>query len=529
MRRSCLLLQHRQLSNPSVLAAVGDFLVKGPRLLVPSTSSSGPDVDQPSTSEHIPVLGSTHRSSKLCKRGYASQESLFCRGLHTSARLSTTFDVLLAQTGEGIKECELIQWFVKEGDTVAEFDQLCEVQSDKAAVEITSQYAGIIRQLHHTPGSMVQVGEALLSIDMEGDSSEAEAVSTTSQDFASQASPTSSGKPAADTPISADTQVTLASPAVRRVAREHGIDLASVRGSGPDGRISKGDIMQLVQSQRGPSSAPSESILGRGMEAAIQILTPAAAASSQDQHSSTAQATQAHTQEPIVIPLRGYRRAMVNSMTAAGAVPHFHYCDEISMGPLLRLRAALVDDPALKGLKLTFLPFMLKAVSVALRQWPDVNGSLSADGSALLQHPSHNLGVAMATPSGLVVPNIKGVENRSIVSIAEELARLQVLAQAGKLGQEDLSGGTLTVSNIGAIGGTYATPLVNVPETAIVALGKVREVARVGKDGRLEMVPRLAASWGADHRVIDGATLASFSNSWKAYVEEPERLLLHLS
>ncbi|BDA48716.1 Lipoamide acyltransferase component of branched-chain alpha-keto acid dehydrogenase complex [Coccomyxa sp. Obi] len=532
MRRSCLILQHRHFLKPSVLAAVGDLLVKGPRLLVPSTSSLGPEVDQPLTSEHIQVLRSTHRLSAFCKREYASQESLSCRSLHTSARLSATVNVLLAQTGEGIKECELIQWFVKEGDTVAEFDQLCEVQSDKAAVEITSQYAGIIRQLHHTPGSMVQVGEALLSIDMEDDDSEAEAVSISSQDSASQASPTSSGMPAADAPLLTDTQATLASPAVRRVAREHGINLTSVRGSGPDGRISKGDVMQLVQSQRGPSdprSAPSESILGRGMEAAIQILTPAAAASSTGQDSSTAQTTQAQPQEPVVIPLRGYRRAMVNSMTAAGAVPHFHYCDEISVGPLLRLRAALVNDPSLQGLKLTFLPFMLKAVSVALRQWPDVNGSLSTDGSALLRHPSHNLGVAMATPSGLVVPNIKGVENRSIVSIAEELARLQVLAQAGKLGQEDLSGGTLTVSNIGAIGGTYATPLVNVPEVAIVALGKVREVAQVGKDGRLEMVPRLAASWGADHRVIDGATLALFSNSWKAYVEEPERLLLHLS
>ncbi|EIE27558.1 hypothetical protein COCSUDRAFT_55557 [Coccomyxa subellipsoidea C-169] len=365
---------------------------------------------------------------------------------------------------------------VHEGDTVEEFDQICEVQSDKAAVEITSQYAGVIRQLHHTPGSMVQVGEALLSIEMEDEVGAAESTSSTLESVADQ--PPTASTTAAVASSSTDAQATLASPAVRRVAREHGINLASIPGSGPDGRITKG----------------------------------------------VAYATEATTTHGAM----GYRRAMVRSMTAAGAVPHFHYCDEISVGALLRLRTSLLSDPALKGLKLTFLPFMLKAVSVAMRQWPDINGSLSADGTSLLQHHSHNLGVAMATPSGLVVPNIKGVESRSIVGIAQELARLQGLAQAGRLGQEDLSGGTLTVSNIGAIGGTYATPLVNVPEVAIVALGKVRDVAQQGKYGELEMVPMLAASWGADHRVIDGATLARFSNSWKAFVEEPERLLLHL-
>ncbi|KAK9827299.1 hypothetical protein WJX81_002270 [Elliptochloris bilobata] len=419
-------------------------------------------------------------------------------------------------TGEGIKECELIEWHIKEGDVVAEFDRICEVQSDKAAVEITSRYAGTVRRLCHEPGAMVQVGEALLEVEVADEPEEEEDAAAASalgpMPPVQQLAPAEQAVKREQAGLAA----TLASPAVRRVAREHGVDLASVQGTGPSGRIYKEDVLRLVE-------AASEEVPGPSLQhklpeqRAEQLSRPAPSA-----------AGLPAAAEDVIIPLRGYARTMVRSMTAAGAVPHFHYCDELDAGPLLAARALLASDPALGGARLTFLPFVLKALTVALAEFPVLNSSLSADGKALLQHAAHNIGVAMATPTGLVVPNVKAVQGRSVAGVAAELARLQAAAAAGRLGPEDLAGGTLTVSNIGAIGGTYASPLVNPPEVAIVALGRVREVVRPAPGGGFMTASVLAASWGADHRVVDGATLARFSNVWKALLEEPRRLLLHL-
>lgn len=232
---------------------------------------------------------------------------------------------------------------------------------------------------------------------------------------------------------------------------------------------------------------------------------------------------------PLVVPLRGYRKAMVKSMTIAGQVPHFHYCDEVQMDALVELRQRLKADHALQGTKLTYMPFFLKAAALALREYPAVNSSLSPDQTSLLQHARCNLGVAMATPHGLAVPNIKDVQDKTVLQLAGELRRLQEAAAANRLATADVTGGTFSISNIGAIGGTYATPLVNPPEVAIMAVGSIQRLPRFAADGKT-VVPAsiINLSLGADHRVVDGATLASFARAWRHYIESPGMLLLHM-
>lgn len=239
-------------------------------------------------------------------------------------------------------------------------------------------------------------------------------------------------------------------------------------------------------------------------------------------------------------PLRGLARIMVKTMSAAWTVPHFGYCDEIEMDGLIALRDRLKPLAASRGVKLSYMPMILKATSLALNQYPDLNAHIAADASEVTIRGSHNIGVAMDTPRGLIVPNIKDCQARSILEIAQELNRLQGLASQGKLSEDDLAGGTFTLSNIGAIGGTYASPVLFVPQIAIGAIGKMQRVPRFGLvtvDGpngtpvqEEQVVAKhiMRVSWAADHRVVDGATMARFSNQWKAYLEEPMSMVADL-
>lgn len=211
------------------------------------------------------------------------------------------------------------------------------------------------------------------------------------------------------------------------------------------------------------------------------------------------------------------------------SVPHFGYCDEVSMDQLVHARAALKSAAEARGLKFSFLPFILKATSLALSEFPSLNAHVASDVSEVVHKGSHNIGVAMDTPRGLIVPNIKAVQERSLLDIAAELNRLQTLASAGKLEQADLADGTFTLSNIGAIGGTYASPVLSVPQVAIGALGKISRVPRfVGKTDTVVASNIMTVSWAADHRVVDGATMARFSNAWKGFLESPVSMLAHL-
>ncbi|WIA09649.1 hypothetical protein OEZ85_009036 [Tetradesmus obliquus] len=463
-----------------------------------------------------------------------------------------------------------MQWFVKEGDVVDEFQPLCEVQSDKAAIEITSRYAGTIVKVHHAQGDLVKVGAPLVDIRTPGaqpaaeDAADAPSSSSSSSSATGAAAeaydydPSRPGKDSSSGGSGSDSSSSvLAAPTVRRLARELGVDLARVQGTGPSGRVLREDVERFkaglvssiadklvdrIAAKAGPSSAGKlYAELGdvAAAEAALSAHdmtpTPAAAAGAAAAAAGTAAAPAAaagaggSSEALIRIPIRGYRRAMVKSATEAGSIPTFHFMDEVEVEGLLGLRRLLKDDPALDGAKLTYLPFVVKALSLTLHRHPGLNVSLEAGGAALLQRASHNIGVAMATSNGLVVPNVKQVESKSIPEIARELAHLQQLAAAGRLSTDDVSHGSLTISNIGTVGGTNATPMLNPPEVAIVALGRVQPLPRYDASGTSLVKKHIMnVSWGGDHRVVDGAALAEFSNSWKQLLQQPERLLMHL-
>jgi 2-oxoisovalerate dehydrogenase E2 component (dihydrolipoyl transacylase) len=218
---------------------------------------------------------------------------------------------------------------------------------------------------------------------------------------------------------------------------------------------------------------------------------------------------------------------MFAQMTAANQVPHFGYCDEVRMDALAAARQELKAVAAAHGLsKFTLMPLIVKATSLALAEYPTLNSSVSDDGTELIVKAAHNIGVAMDTPTGLLVPNVKDVGNLSVLEVAQELARLQADASAGKLGVADLKGGTFTLSNIGNLGGTYTNPVINLPEVAIAGLGKIRPYPRYDESGSVVPMSMMQVSWSADHRVIDGATMARFSNAWISLLESPAKMLL---
>ncbi|KAL9237699.1 hypothetical protein vseg_012219 [Gypsophila vaccaria] len=408
-------------------------------------------------------------------------------------------DVPLAQTGEGIAECELMKWFVQEGDLVEEFQPLCEVQSDKATIEITSRYRGKICQILHTPGDIVKVGETLLKI----------AVDELSPSILSDdAFENESNEPTDHVELGLlvkDNKIdgVLCTPAIRNLAKELGVNVSDIKGSGKDGRLLKEDV---VKHAGGKDAHRMSTFFDHSNQSVFENLS----------------------YEDKVVPLRGFQRAMVKSMTMAASIPHFHYVEEFNCGALVDLKSSFKSQNSDPSIKHTFLPFLVKSLSMALSKYPFVNSSFNEDMHEIVVKGPHNIGIAMATPNGLVVPNVKKVQSLTILEITKEISRLQQLAVENKLSQGDISGGTITLSNIGAIGGKIGSPLINLPEVAIIAIGRIQKVPHIRDDGTVYPAPVMNVNIGADHRVLDGATIAKFSNEWKSLVEKPELLLLHM-
>ncbi|XP_022722690.1 lipoamide acyltransferase component of branched-chain alpha-keto acid dehydrogenase complex, mitochondrial isoform X1 [Durio zibethinus] len=414
-------------------------------------------------------------------------------------------DVPLAQTGEGIAECELLKWFVQEGDEVEEFQPLCEVQSDKATIEITSRYKGRVAYILHVPGSIVKVGETLLKMAVE--ETQVPLIIIHNLENAKQV----------DAKLNKESTVeALSTPAVRNLAKEHGININDVQGSGKDGRVLKEDVLKFAI-QKGIIKEPSVTAsadLGKLLHV--------------ENNSSQVSAQVAGNYEDTIVPLRGFQRTMVKTMSVAAKVPHFHYVEEINCDTLVELKASFQTNNTEPGIKFTFLPVLIKSLSMALNKYPMVNSCFNEESLEVILRGSHNIGIAMATPYGLVVPNIKNVQSLSILEITKELSRLQQLALDNKLSPTDISGGTITLSNIGAIGGKFGAPILNLPEVAIIAMGRIQKLPQLADDGNVYPASIMTINIGADHRVLDGATVARFCNEWKQFIEKPELLMLHM-
>lgn len=410
---------------------------------------------------------------------------------------SASEDFILPDIGEGIVECEIVDWLVKEGDEIVEDQPVCDVMTDKALVQIPAKYSGKVTKLYYAKGDIAKVHSPLFAMSHAGMAAAQPAVAT--------AATTTQATPAAAVITPAAQGKALASPAVRRLARELSIDLSKVPGSGDKGRVYKEDVRAFAEGKTA---------------VAAPVVTPAA----QPGKAATAAVASGASR---VEPIKGIKAAMARQMVeSVSTIPHFTYCEEIDLTELIALRLSLKDQYAKQGVKLTMMPFFIKALSLAINEFPIMNAQVNSDCTELTYFEDHNIGIAVDSKIGLLVPNIKGCQRKSIIDIANDLTRLTEQAREGRVSPADLKGGTISISNIGALGGTVATPIINKPELAIVALGKVQTLPRFNSKGEVEARQLMQISWSGDHRVIDGGTIARFTNLWKQYLEQPSAMLV---
>lgn len=404
-------------------------------------------------------------------------------------------EFVLPDIGEGIVECEIVEWLVEEGQLIEEDQPVVDVSTDKALVQIPSKYSGRVIKLHYAQGDIAKVHSPLFAIEPTGEAAAAPIVTTPER------APTAAPEPEPSEPATGgqtvDSHKVLATPAVRRIARENNLNLALVPGTGKNGRILKEDIQRYLSAEEAP--APALATAG---------VLPV---------------------EDRIEPIKGIRALMAKAMVeSVSTIPHFTYVDEVDVTDLIVLRLQLKSKLAEQGIKLTLMPLFMKALSLAMLEFPIINSRANEDFTELHYLADHNIGMAVDSKAGLLVPNAKRVQTLSIVELAQELNRLTEAAREGRVAPGDMSGGTVTISNVGAIGGTAATPIINKPEVAIVALGKVQSLPRFDDGGQVVKRHVMTFSWSADHRVIDGGTIARFSNRWKEYLEDPSAMLLAL-
>ncbi|UKZ79980.1 hypothetical protein TrVFT333_007744 [Trichoderma virens FT-333] len=432
------------------------------------------------------------------------------QGFHTTHFRPAVVPYLLADIGEGITECQIMSWAVKPGDHVNQFDAICEVQSDKASVEITSRYEGIIKQLHYNVDDLAAVGSPLVDIEIEDEISPLKADEEALGTLQGTENVSTDGavEKLVDTikvsaPTTANTH--FATPAVRRLLKESNIEISQVQGTGKDGRVLKEDVHRHIMQLSNQPEQQSDPKLGDETVALSPVQTK-----------------------------------MFQSMTGSLSIPHFLYTHRVNFSPLTLLRKRAVDQKMLGSLetthpeKLTALPIILKAVSEALKRYPIMNSNLAIENissrPSLVLKSAHNIGVGMDTPSGLLVPVVRNVQNHSVLSLSKELARLSTLAKEGKLSPKDMSGATIVVSNIGSIGGEVVAPVILPPAVAILGIGRSRQVPvfQTNKDGTETITKQEEAilSWSADHRILDGATVARCAQMVGSLLENPELMSL---
>jgi len=426
----------------------------------------------------------------------------------------------LPDLGEGLTEAEIVKVLVNEGDVLAEDAPLLEVETDKATVEIPSPFAGRVARIHVRPGQSVKVGEVLVTFDdASGEPPRAGGVAA--------APPTASTAATVAAPAPVTTGPVPATPATRRLARELGVDLRAVRGTGPGGRVTDDDVKAAVGGA-GRGVAPAA---GRAPQRAVP-------ADGQAPERAAAKPLAAVGVEPPALPrfeqwgpverqpLSHLRRTIAERMTlSATLIPHVTHFDRADITELDAIIRRNVEPARERGLTLTLTSFLLKAAALALQEHPQFNASLDPAAGELIVKRYHHLGVAVATERGLIVPVIRDVDRKPLVDVQRELAALAQRVREGRATLEDLRGGTFTITNIGALGGTGAIPIINYPEVAILGVARGREepVVHEGK-----IVPRilLPISLTFDHRVADGADGARFATAIVRRLERPEQLLL---
>ncbi|WP_193309673.1 2-oxo acid dehydrogenase subunit E2 [Halorubrum halophilum] len=548
----------------------------------------------------------------------------------------TVEEFRLPDVGEGVAEGELVSWLVSPGDRVEEDQPVAEVETDKALVEVPSSYDGLVEELFVEEGDVVPVGDVIISfrVDEDGAADEADAVETEDADAgATEAPETDAGATDTDAtdaePDATDAEPptpsgrTFAPPSARRLARELGVDIGAVDGSGPGGRVSEADVRahaEAADADDGPTvgsaddgpapkPAPTPADTGSGRKSAVNkrgasesdatddaapapdadapepagrdttLATPATrkvarelgvdiddvptderrdgeafvtgehvrayaegSASGGEDGSApqpkaldlddTTAATDAATDAEATnvgadetVPYRGVRRTIGKQMERSKyTAPHVTHHDTVAVDALVEAREELKPKAEAAGVSLTYMPFVMKAIVAGLKEYPSLNSELREDDEEIVLKGDYNLGIAVATDAGLMVPVVENVDEKGLFELAEEVSDLASRARDRKITAAEMQGGTFSITNFGAIGGEYATPIINYPETAILGLGAIEE-RPVARDGEVVAAPTLPLSLSIDHRVIDGAVAAEFANTVMEHLEHPLLLL----
>ncbi|WP_394232675.1 dihydrolipoamide acetyltransferase family protein [Niallia oryzisoli] len=428
-----------------------------------------------------------------------------------------SFQFKMPDIGEGIHEGEIVKWFVKPGDKVQEDDVLCEVQNDKAVVEIPSPVEGTVEEVLVGEGTVATVGQVLIKFDAPGyenlqfkgdEAEEAPQAEEAKKEETPIAEAVTNAGTGAQAEVDANRHV-VAMPSVRKYAREKGVDIRLVPGSGDNGRILKQDIDAFLT-----GGAAANVSNAAADQAAPEAQATAAVAIPQGQYP--------ETREKMSGIRKAIAKAMVNSKHTA---PHVTLMDEVDVTKLVANRKKFKEVAANKGIKLTFLPYVVKALTSALREFPALNTSLDDATNEIVHKHYYNIGIAADTEKVLLVPVVKDADRKSIFNISNEINELAVKARDGKLAPDEMKGASCTISNIGSAGGQWFTPVINHPEVAILGIGRIAEKPVV-KDGEIVAAPVLSLSLSFDHRMIDGATAQNALNHIKRLLNDPELLLM---
>lgn len=446
------------------------------------------------------------------------------------------FEYRFPELGEGLHEGEIIKMLISPGQTVTDDDIIMEVQNDKAIVEVPCPVNGKVLEVIAKDGQTMRIGEVVAIIEAEGDvpeqahgdSGHAEAVGGASGNSAvggadTQNQPAQQPAAVASAPVSAapasaqgSSQSTggmvLATPSVRKFAREQGVNLAEVVGTGKNGRITREDVT-AYRDGWGAADRAQQPVQGDAEEAVSATRVAAVAAGPGVEER---------------VPFKGIRKAIANAMVkSVYTAPHVTLMDEVDVTALVALRTRAKSIAEKKGVKLTYLPFIVKALVAGCRAFPALNAMIDEAANEIVYKKYYNIGIATDTDNGLLVPVIFDADRKNVWTIADEIRDLASRGREGKLTPGELKGSTISITNIGSAGGMFFTPVINFPEVAILGTGRISEKPVV-RNGEIVAAPVMALSLSFDHRIIDGATAQNFLNFIKQLLADPELLVMEV-
>lgn len=435
--------------------------------------------------------------------------------------MSNIFTVTMPDIGEGVVEGEVIKWLKQPNDPLAQDEPVVIIMTDKATVELPAPYPGRLAKQYYEVGQIAIKDKPLYDIDVQSGVATAQSQEekketkreSKKEPRKEEEEPVRVSKPAERTSITPDVKTTakgkaLAAPPTRKLARDIGVDINAVPATGKEGRVTKED---LVRYHAGISS--------------MAMATPPTP--QEGKKRSTAATAPLRLPGDHEVPIIGIRNLMAKRMAESkDVIPHFSYFEQLDASRLVKLRHSFKEEAAKQGISVTYMPFIIRALSITLNKFPEVNSSVDIEKNAIIYHKQHNVGVATTTEQGLIVPVLKNVQEMTLHELIRAYDELKGRALAGKLKPSDMKEATITISNFGVLGGggLWATPIINYPEVAILGIARIHKQPIIRNDA---VVVRdvLNLSWSFDHRIIDGDMAASFSHHFSVLLQNPAALL----